>query len=72
MTNQGRKFLAGQVQKLRHSLERLLKVHEDLGMMHSQLNDELKKLQDEKALLTDQSFFKAFKQFIQIRRKYRK
>ena len=72
MTVLGRKFIEGQNKKLRRALENVLKVNEDLGAMNGTLNDELKKSQDEKKLLTDQSFFKAFKQFLHIRKKYRK
>lgn len=70
--SQGRKFLEGQVKKLRESLERLLKLNEEFQAISATLNADLKALQDERVLLIDQSFFKAFRQFIILRRKHRK
>lgn len=69
MAAQGRKFLEGQVQKLKESLERLLKVNEEFQSISAEMGVELNELQDERNLLTDQPFFKAFRQFIHIRRK---
>ena len=69
MATLGRKFIEGQNKKLRKSVEDLIEVNNDLAVMNGTLNDELKKSQDEKKLLTDQKFFKAFKQLLHIRKK---
>ncbi len=72
MAAQGRKFLEGQVEKLKESLEKLLKVNEEFQGISAEMGVELNELQDERNLLTDQPFFKAFMQFIHLRRKYKK
>ena len=72
MTNKGSKFLEGQVQELRQSLQNILKTNQDFTVISLKVKAELEELQLSHDSMLELYFFKALLKWFIKWRNYRK
>ena len=72
MTNQGTKFLEGQVKELRQSLQNILKTNQDFTEISLKVKVELEELQLSHDSMLEPSLFKALRKWFVKWRNYRK
>ena len=72
MTNKGAKFLEGQVQELRQSLEKILKSNDEFTEISLRIKAESEELQLSHDSMLEPYFFKALRKWFVKWRNYRK